>query len=439
MSSIVIAGDTSGTVTLQAPAVAGSTTVNLPSTPGNNGASAVVTTNSSGNLGLGVTPGAWTTYRVMDVGGNQSITSYQDGATNTIGFAANSLWNGSWVYRQSSVGAARYALVNNTHQWFTAPSGTAGNAISFTQAMTLDASGNLGVGTTAPVAPLAVKGNSSYRNIDLIGIDAGVLSDERSSIRAYNPAYSSVTGFLQWTNSGMTLGGYPNQPMTFNPNGGSGWFEAARITSGGNLLVGTTSQLAAGLTNTITKVQAPASTSTAWADQVSPLVVYGNFGGGGGSQQQSSALTVVGWASLGAPGAIFRGWWSSNQPNLGTPVLQFQVAANGNVTNTNNSYGSLSDARLKENIVDATPKLDSLNKLRVVNFNLKQGLDKQKQIGLIAQEVEQVFPGLVETDGEGTKSVKYSVLVPMLLKAVQELNAKVEALTAELNTLKGQA
>jgi len=104
---------------------------------------------NGGNLGLGVTPGAWTTYRVMDIGGGQSVFSYQDAATNTIGFAANALWNGSWVYRQSSVGASRYALVNNAHQWYTAPSGTAGNAISFTQAATLTAAGDFLVGTTS--------------------------------------------------------------------------------------------------------------------------------------------------------------------------------------------------------------------------------------------------------------------------------------------------
>ena len=215
-----------------------------------------------------------------------------------------------------------------------------------------------------------------------------------------------------------------------------GGAEATRITSNGSLLVGTSSQLVTGLLTTITRAQDPSSSSTAWADQVGPLVVYGNFGFGGGSQQQSSALTVLGWSSLGAAGAIMRGWWSSNGPNLGTPVLQFQIAATGNVTNTNNSYGSLSDARIKENITDATPKLDGIKQLRVVNFNLKTDLKKLKQIGLIAQEVEQVFPAMVESDldaPDNMKSVKYSVLVPMLVKAMQEQQAIIESLKARLD------
>jgi len=113
----------------------------------------------------------------------------------------------------------------------------------------------------------------------------------------------------------------------------------------------------------------------------------------------------------------------------------------GNVVNTNNSYGALSDVKLKENIVDATPKLDGLMQVKVRNYNLIG--DTQKQIGVVAQELEQVFPGMVEQapdrDAEGnelgttTKSVKYSVFVPMLIKAIQELKAEVDILKAQLN------
>jgi hypothetical protein len=123
----------------------------------------------------------------------------------------------------------------------------------------------------------------------------------------------------------------------------------------------------------------------------------------------------------------------------GSSTLCFRVYNNGNVQNTNNSYGSISDLKLKENITDATPKLASLNQLRVVNYNLKG--NTLKQIGLVAQEVEQVFPGLVDEspdrDAEGndlgttTKSVKYSVFVPMLIKAMQELKSELDTVKAQ--------
>jgi len=54
-------------------------------------------------------------------------------------------------------------------------------------------------------------------------------------------------------------------------------------------------------------------------------------------------------------------------------TLSFNVTSNGNVTNTNNSYGAISDAKLKENIVDASPKLADLMQVRVRNYNFKEG------------------------------------------------------------------
>lgn len=125
----------------------------------------------------------------------------------------------------------------------------------------------------------------------------------------------------------------------------------------------------------------------------------------------------------------------------------YRVLASGSVENATNSYGAISDIKLKENVTDASPKLESLNQLRVVNYNLIG--DDLKQIGLIAQEVEQVFPGLVaetpdidpdtkEPTGEVTKSVKYSVLVPMLLKAVQELTQQNQDLSARLAALENK-
>ena len=122
--------------------------------------------------------------------------------------------------------------------------------------------------------------------------------------------------------------------------------------------------------------------------------------------------------------------------NGGTGTYKFRVADSGNVTNTNGSYGTISDIKLKENIVDATPKLENILKLKVRNFNMIG--DETKQIGFIAQEFEEVFPSMIEehkdTDKDGsdlgtvTKSIKSSVLVPMLVKAIQELKAEIDIL-----------
>ena len=109
------------------------------------------------------------------------------------------------------------------------------------------------------------------------------------------------------------------------------------------------------------------------------------------------------------------------------------VLGNGNLQNTNNSYGQLSDIRLKKEITQATPKLEKLLKVNIVNFKFINDEVETKQIGVIAQELEEIFPSLVEesTDRETNelrKSVKYSVFVPILIKAIQELTARVQYL-----------
>ncbi len=103
---------------------------------------------SSGNLGLGVTPSAWSTsfsIKAFDISGGSIYAAATD-----VNMVLNGFFNASnqWIYKTSNP-ASRYTQGSGQHAWFTAPSGTAGNAISFTQALTLDASGNLLVGLTS--------------------------------------------------------------------------------------------------------------------------------------------------------------------------------------------------------------------------------------------------------------------------------------------------
>jgi hypothetical protein len=104
---------------------------------------------SSGNLGLGVTPGGWggnnKAFQVANASfwGSTSLTAYASVGSN---YAVNS--GGGYGYISSNA-AADYYQFNGTHVWRTAASGTAGDAISFTQAATLTAAGDFLVGTTS--------------------------------------------------------------------------------------------------------------------------------------------------------------------------------------------------------------------------------------------------------------------------------------------------
>jgi hypothetical protein len=120
------------------------------------------------------------------------------------------------------------------------------------------------------------------------------------------------------------------------------------------------------------------------------------------------------------------------------------ILSTGGFLSRNNSYGTYSDIKLKENVVDASPKLDDVMRLQVRNFNFKTN-PETKQIGFIAQEFEQVFPAMVDEsqdrgkDGavleQTTKSIKTSVLIPILVKAIQEQQALITALTTRITAL----
>jgi hypothetical protein len=108
----------------------------------------------------------------------------------------------------------------------------------------------------------------------------------------------------------------------------------------------------------------------------------------------------------------------------------FRVLADGDVVNTDNSYGAISDARLKTDIESCGPQIDDLRQIEVVKYRKVDDPEGPRHVGVIAQQLQKIKPGLVSEDQDGMLSVKYSVFVPLLLKAVQELAAKVDALEA---------
>ena len=150
-------------------------------------------------------------------------------------------------------------------------------------------------------------------------------------------------------------------------------------------------------------------------------------------------------ASAGTVKYAFRGHYGSSAGSYGGNI-SFTVWSNGNVENTNNSYGAISDIKLKENIVDANSQWNDLKALQVRNYNFIEG-QTHTQIGLVAQEVELVSPGLVsespDVDEEGndlgtvTKSVNYSVLYMKAVKALQEAMERIETLEAKVAALEG--
>ena len=110
----------------------------------------------------------------------------------------------------------------------------------------------------------------------------------------------------------------------------------------------------------------------------------------------------------------------------------------GNV-DISGAYLNTSDRRFKKNISTLDNALDNTMKLRGVSYNWKDKNKSQRnQIGVIAQEVEEVYPEFVHTNEKGYKAVNYAQMTAVLIEAVKELNAKVEALEGENAELKAE-
>jgi hypothetical protein len=160
--------------------------------------------NNSGNLGLGVTPSAWSTLKAIQLPAG-SLASFDGGAgSRQIGVFNNAYFDGTNFLYVATDTAQGYRTIGGQHLWLNAPSGTAGNAITFTQAMTLGANGNLAVGDTST-------GNARLFSY---------ISD--ASLAAINARQDGAGPIQVWNSGGSEL---------------------ARITSGGDLLVGDTAQV----------------------------------------------------------------------------------------------------------------------------------------------------------------------------------------------------
>jgi len=186
----------------------------------------------SGNLGLGVVPSAWgSAYRAFQIGNSGFMSN-----DSNLWMYANGYFDGTNNrYFQTGL-ASRYYQYAGTHYWENAPSGTAGNAITFTQAMTLNASGSLGLGTTGPVLRLDVQGNSA--DTTTVG---GVTVEQVTLFRPSNGVGGIRTGFNTTTGDGYFWSAQSGASLNFGtriaPNNNVGM----TLDASGRLGLGTTS------------------------------------------------------------------------------------------------------------------------------------------------------------------------------------------------------
>lgn len=126
------------------------------------------------------------------------------------------------------------------------------------------------------------------------------------------------------------------------------------------------------------------------------------------------------------------------------PTVKFQVAGDATISGKFNSNGiqESSDRRFKKDIQQLESALENVLKLEGVTYNWKteefpeKNFSDRTEIGVIAQELEKVYPELVSTDSQGYKSVQYSHLVPVLIEAIKEQQLKITQLETSNGELK---
>jgi hypothetical protein len=305
-------------------------------------------------------------------------------------YNANTYLSQNWYYNAgekyiANGSASRYAQAGAEHVWSSAGNNTsgAGAGLSWQERMRIDSSGNLGLGVV-PSAWSGVTGLQLSTGCSLNGSGVNAVLGANSYYDGTNWKYIvsafSTNYYSNYANDGSHV-------WQIAPSGTAGdtitYTHAMTLNASGNLLVGTTSNLS-----------------------VTPKLAI------------ESTTFVVGISSTNPTGELIRFYGNSRT-----------VAGSISHSGSSVAYNTSSDERLKENITDANDAGDKIDAIKVRQYDWKADGSHQ-DYGMVAQELQVVAPEAVSApeDPEEMMGVDYSKLVPMMLKEIQSLRARVAAL-----------
>ena len=409
-------------------------------------------------VGINITPSSWSGHNGVLQVGNSSLANFSQGAY----LNANSYYDGSNNRYIASDEASRYYQSSGQHVWQSAASGTAGNAISFSTKMMINASGNVGIATASPANILHIKGSASGEEIFNIDNSAGsgVHGDTNNNIRVTSNNNS------HWAN--LVVGAHM---LNVLPQGGASMLAVTTTgvgigitapdtnlhvqTSSGNPQMRVESTGADYVTYSLKNSSRRYSTQIR-TDQNNAYVIRDETGGAnrffistGGQvcigDNNGSSYTTGGLyvrhtgGSSNSSLAVVNGTTSGNRRMIdffgGTSTSRLgsiQIESGAIAFNTSSDY------RLKENLNYTWDATARLKQLKPVQFNWISDDTNTVMDGFLAHEVSGVVPFAISgekdevwTDGSPMyQQIDQSKLVPLLVKTIQELEARIATLEA---------
>ena len=256
-----------------------------------------------------------------------------------------------------------------------------------TEAMRITSDQRLGIGLTAPTAPLTVKSPTNAEAIHVVG-----RSDDIGQMKFFEADHTTILSTLEARNSFVNFGSVPNIPLQFMTNN----TERMNIDGSGTIFCGT---------------------SLSFGGKI-------NVHEGG-----------IGVGESASSGYYRRIYWNAanNEMRFWNGTNEARITDSGVFTNA-------SDISLKKDIADIEYGIDTVKSLQPRKYKMKS--DDKEQVGFIAQEMESHVPEIVSVgvtpDGDEHKGISYGQLTAVLTKALQEAIAKIETLETKVAALEAE-
>lgn len=273
----------------------------------------------------------------------------------------------------------------------------------------------------------ALVGNADTATTLATGRTIGMTGDVTWTSNSFNGS-ANVTGTATLANTSVTAGSYTSANITVDSKG--------RITAA--------SSGAGGVTISDTAPSSPTAGTPWWDSSVGRLFIY--YNDGTSSQWVDASPSIVGPAGTnGVDGTTYTTTSNVQLGSLGIGTPASGVSGEIRATNGVTAYYS-SDARLKENIKPIQDSLEKIKKIRGTTFDWSDeeisrrgGVDnhfvRKSDIGVIAQEIEEVLPEAVATRPDGYKAVRYELIIPLLIECIKTQQEKINYIEEKLKEL----